>query len=77
MSEKRYWFRRKKFGWGLEPGSLEGWAVTIVFIIVDTGGTFALMPFLARTAPWVLIAWAFGWLALFIAVVILKGEPLW
>ncbi|HEV3152913.1 MAG TPA: hypothetical protein VGZ02_03815 [Candidatus Baltobacteraceae bacterium] len=30
----RFWFRRKKFGWGLEPGSTEGWIATVLFVIV-------------------------------------------
>jgi hypothetical protein len=54
MPERRYWFRRKRIGWGLEPGTREGWI-----------------------APGVFVAWAVGWLVLFIAFVIFKGEPLW
>lgn len=72
----RYWFRRKRFGWGLEPGAAQGWVATLIFFIVDCGGTFVLMPFVVRTRPWILIAWAFGWMAAFIALVIAKGEPL-
>ena len=26
----KYWFRPKKFGWGLTPISLEGWLITII-----------------------------------------------
>ena len=74
MGAPRYWFRRKSFGWGLEPGSPEGWIATIVFVVVDTGGTFALMPYVA---PWITIAWAFTWLAAFAVLVIAKGEKFW
>jgi hypothetical protein len=77
MPERRYWFRRKRIGWGLEPGTREGWIATCVFVIIDTGGSFALLPFLARTHPRLLVAWAVGWLVLFIGFVIFKGEPLW
>lgn len=34
------------------------------------------MPFVARTHPWILFAWAFGWLAAFVVFVVVKGEPL-
>jgi len=30
---KKAWFGKKIFGWGYRPISLEGWVVTIVFII--------------------------------------------
>ncbi len=77
MGDHRYWFRRKRIGWGLEPGSREGWIAMIAFVIVDTGGTFLLMPFFVHSRPWLLIVWAFGWLAFFLAFVIAKGERLW
>jgi hypothetical protein len=51
---RRYWFRRKRFGWGLEPGSRKGWIATAVFVAVDAGGVFVLMPFVLRTHPWAL-----------------------
>lgn len=28
---KRYWFKRKLFGWGWTPATIEGWAMTFVF----------------------------------------------
>jgi hypothetical protein len=77
MPERRYWFRRKRVGWGLEPGTREGWIATGVFVLIDTGGSFALLPFFARTHPHLLVAWAVGWLVLFVAFVILNGEPFW
>jgi len=76
MGDHRYWFRRKRIGWGLEPGSKEGWIATIAFAIVDTGGTFLLMPVVVHSRPWLLVVWAFSWLAFFIAFVIAKGERL-
>lgn len=37
------WFRRKKFGWGLEPTSWQGWLLTIVYaaIAITLGATLA------------------------------------
>jgi hypothetical protein len=77
MSERPYWFRRKRVGWGLEPGSREGWVATAVFVILDMGGTFAMLPFFAHSYPELPIVWALGWLVIFIAFVVIKGEPLW
>ncbi|MDQ6825367.1 MAG: hypothetical protein M3007_07890 [Candidatus Eremiobacteraeota bacterium] len=77
MTDRRYWFRRKRFGWGLRPASREGWIATAVFVLVDAGGTFVLMPFVARSRPWILIAWAFSWLAAFTVLAIATAEPLW
>jgi VIT1/CCC1 family predicted Fe2+/Mn2+ transporter len=77
MAEPHYWFRRKRFGWGLEPGSREGWIATILFFVASVGGVFALMPYVVGTRPWILIAWALAWIAAFAAVVIAKGEKFW
>jgi hypothetical protein len=73
---RRYWFRRRRFGWGLEPGSREGWIATAAFVAVDAGGVFVLMPFVVRTHPWVLVAWAAFWFVIFLTIVFLKGESL-
>lgn len=77
MNERRCWFRRKRIGWGLEPGSREGWIATGIFVLVDTGGVLALIPFVGRTHAWIVTVWALGWLAAFLALVLAKGEPLW
>lgn len=75
MAEPHYWFRRKRFGWGLEPGSREGWIATILFFVASVGGVFTLM--LAKVDPAILIGWASSWIVAFIAVVIAKGEKFW
>lgn len=31
---KKAWFRKRHIGWGVSPASLEGWLVTIGFIII-------------------------------------------
>jgi hypothetical protein len=37
------WFGRKRFGWGLQPVSWQGWTLTIVYvaIVVILGATLA------------------------------------
>lgn len=77
MTGRRIWFRKKRYGWGLEPGSPEGWIATLVFLLIDTGGVFALIPLVGRTQPWVLMVWAFGWLGVFIVLIVVKGERFW
>jgi hypothetical protein len=71
------WFRRTRFGWGLEPGSREGWIATVVFAIIAVGGVAALMPVVVTTRCWVLVAWAIAWSLAFIALVVAKGERFW
>jgi len=31
---KKAWFHKRRIGWGVSPASLEGWLVTIGFIII-------------------------------------------
>lgn len=75
MAEPQYWFRRKRFGWGLEPGSREGWIATVVFFVACFGGVFALI-FGGARQP-IPIVWAAFCIAAFVAVVISKGEKFW
>jgi len=77
MDGKRYWFRKKKFGWGWAPATSEGWIATLVFISIIAGGTAALIPATPRTGPWAATAWNLGWTAAFIALAAKTGEPLW
>ena len=30
----KYWFKPKKYGYGAEPSSLEGWALIILYAII-------------------------------------------
>ncbi len=72
--ERQFWFRRQAIGWGWEPDSREGWIATAVFVAVDAGGVFVLMPFLVRTHPWALIFWAAFWAVVYLALILVKGE---
>lgn len=33
-TKKKYWFKRKLFGWGWYPASKEGWGVTILYVFL-------------------------------------------
>jgi hypothetical protein len=75
MIERHYWFikRSRDQGWGLEPGSPQGWIATLAFVVIEIAGIVMLRPLVP---PWVLCIWAFGWLAAFVSLVLYKGEPL-
>jgi hypothetical protein len=77
MDQPHYWFRRKRFGWGLEPGSREGWIATAAFAIITVGGDLALIASMGRAHPWIPTAWVLAWLGAFLALVVAKGEKLW
>lgn len=36
MVRKRYWFKRKHYGWGWYPSTWEGWLVLLVWAILFT-----------------------------------------
>lgn len=72
----KYWFKRKTLGWGLEPGSREGWVATALFFITEVGGVAVLGHYFVRTQPGILIAWAIVWLVAFLGLAIVKGEKL-
>jgi hypothetical protein len=53
-----------------------GWIATAVFVAADVGGVAVLGAFLRHTSyEWILLAWAFGWLAAFVTLAIAKTKP--
>lgn len=32
---KKYWFRRKHYGWGWSPSSWEGWGILVAFVLIS------------------------------------------
>lgn len=77
VNDRRYWFRKKRVGYGLEPGSREGWIATALFVVIDAGGVLVLMPLVTATYPLLLIVWAVFWAGAFLALVFAKGERFW
>jgi hypothetical protein len=66
---KKAWFHKRRIGWGVSPASLEGWLVTIAFIIiVPLVGMHYPEESIARYA--ILTAMVF----IFIAIILLTGE---
>jgi len=39
---KRYWFKRKQYGWGWTPSSREGWFIMGIYIVFTLGYLFIL-----------------------------------
>ncbi len=37
MKNNKIWFKAKKYGWGWQPASLEGYVVTVVYILYLIG----------------------------------------
>lgn len=66
---KKAWFHKRRIGWGVSPASLEGWLVTIAFIIIaPLVGMYYSEESLTRYA--ILITMAI----LLIAIILLTGE---
>jgi hypothetical protein len=76
MPEKRYWFTKKSRGWGWTPCTREGWIAIAIFLIVNFAGIAFLIPAVKPPLGWIVPAWVAGCTAVFLVVVIAKGEPL-
>lgn len=77
--QNTYWFRRKKYGYGLRPAGWRGWLVTVVFIALITANAYRLdvhshsvsdtvRPFVIETLAMIVV---FGLIAYW------KGERPW
>jgi len=44
MKSNKYWFKPKRFGYGAEPTTWEGWALIAVFVIFVIGLSMFLVP---------------------------------
>lgn len=40
----RYWFKRRRYGWGWTPVSLQGWMSLLIYIFVVVSAGFVLPP---------------------------------
>ena len=50
-----YWFRPKRYGYGVTPVTWQGWSMTIAIAIV-IGVSSALVPIFGASRPWVFVA---------------------
>ncbi len=70
----KLWFKAKSFGWGWTPCSIEGWLVTIGFVI----GLIAISFMLKEGNVIQYMSWLFTLIALLIFIGYKKGErPHW
>ncbi|MGB7016331.1 MAG: hypothetical protein WBD69_10335 [Candidatus Cybelea sp.] len=75
MSDKRYWFRRRRFGLGWSPKSWEGWAATGGFVLLQAALPSIVERFGGRERR-IYGTLRFGVTAAFVALAFLTGEPL-
>ncbi|MDX1765909.1 MAG: hypothetical protein R3313_03065 [Candidatus Saccharimonadales bacterium] len=38
--DKKYWFKRKRYGWGWVPTTWQGWALTVAYIVIVIAGAY-------------------------------------
>lgn len=75
----KLWFKAKTYGYGATPASWEGWAATVVYCALVTGGHLTALrlihdPHRAAIAGWT----AFAMLtAGFLWLITVKGERIW
>jgi hypothetical protein len=72
-TERRYWFRAKRYGWGWGlPCSWQGW----VFFLVWLAALLAAAVRLMRGRPFLFTMVLAAMTVLFVAICYIKGEPL-
>jgi hypothetical protein len=70
----KLWFKRKSYGWGWVPYSIEGWLITIGFVIAILYISIKY----AETNPALFIAYLISLIAVLIFISYKKGEkPRW
>lgn len=81
-TDKQYWFKRRRYGWGWFPASWQGWAVFTVFIGVLVVSGLVLLPGAPRNQltnnVLMFLAIMFTTVLVLIAVALVKGpKPHW
>lgn len=72
MSDPRYWFRAKRYGWGWGlPATWQGWAFLILWLLVLVVGSRSIAP-MSREGFWLFFALM---VAALVGVCYKKGEP--
>jgi len=78
---KRYWFKRKLFGWGWQPATWEGWLVIVIFAALIIGNfvfRYADVINLDDAYVYRFVAETFGLSFLLILICVRTGEkPRW
>lgn len=80
MTEKKIWFKRKRYGWGWYPVTWQGWAVLLVYLGVIVPVAVSVDSN-AHSLSDSIIGFAIPWIALtsvLIGICYKKGEtPRW
>jgi len=72
-----YWFKRKLYGWGWTPATLQGWLVTLVYILLLVTSVFILRGKSAINATLFVVSLVIL-TSIFIFIACKKGEkPRW
>ncbi len=77
MSDRQYWFKRKRFGIGWSPRTWEGWAATGAFVLLQSVAPTILKRLSGLESARFVGTARFGLAAGFVAFVAITGEPLW
>ena len=81
MNDRKYWFKRKRYGWGWTPVTWQGWALVAGVIGVALLAAFLMPADPKDTTVWQVIGY-FGVMALSVATIFYFGykhgpEPKW
>ncbi len=77
---KRYWFKRRLYGWGWTPATWEGWLSILVFLGAIVGNAFRVdsASYSTEEFLWQVIPATFILVGLLIGLCFWKGEsPKW
>jgi hypothetical protein len=70
---KKFWFKRKRYGWGWTPSSTEGWVVLAVYVLI-----LVLFLRFVKTDPGSVYLLVSSFTAILLFVCYLTGEkPRW
>lgn len=74
----KYWFRKRKYGWGWTPSTWEGWLITLIFLCVYLYVALTMSDeAVAEEGMFrILFLPLLALVILFLAIVWKKGEPL-
>jgi uncharacterized membrane protein YhaH (DUF805 family) len=70
MTERKLWFIAKRYGWGWQPATWQGWLVVVVYIAVILAAVAV-----AATLPLVTVLVSLGATTLLLWICYRTGEP--
>lgn len=70
MNREKWWFKRRRYGWGWYPVTLQGWSVTLAYMI-------AVVSLGVWSPPWMLPVVAVLTVLLFLICIQKGPAPRW